>query len=71
MNLTVRRAGLSLAALAFATVNPVTTPVSAVPVVVDTIVVGDTPRSVTFSPNGRKLYVANADENSVSVINAR
>jgi len=36
--------------------------------VTDTIIVGDYPRSVAFSPDGEKAYVANALDDTVSVI---
>jgi uncharacterized protein (TIGR03118 family) len=36
--------------------------------VIDTIVVGNRPVAVAFTPNGTRAYVANSDSNSVSVI---
>ena len=37
--------------------------------VIDTIIVGSSPRGVSVSPDGTKVYVANAVDNTVSVIN--
>lgn len=39
--------------------------------VIATIEVGDEPRSLAISPDGRHVYVANAADNSVSVISVR
>jgi YVTN family beta-propeller protein len=48
----------------------VSVPASAVapPTVTSTIDVGDAPYSVAFSPNGKKAYVTNYDDDTVSVI---
>jgi DNA-binding beta-propeller fold protein YncE len=36
--------------------------------VTDTITVGNGPQSVAFSPNGKKAYVTDLDDGTVSVI---
>jgi DNA-binding beta-propeller fold protein YncE len=68
MSMTIRHTALSLAAVTLMLVAPVTTPVVAAPAVVDTITVGTNPASVAFSPNGKEAYVANSDNDTVSVI---
>ena len=49
-------------------VVPVTTPGFAAPRVTDTINVGHNASSVAFSPNGKKAYVTNSNDGTVSVI---
>ncbi|MSX39446.1 MAG: beta-propeller fold lactonase family protein, partial [Actinobacteria bacterium] len=68
MEITIRRTALFLVALSFVLASPVASQVSAAPVVVDTISVGDEPVSVAFSPNGKTAYVTNAGGDTVSVI---
>ena len=68
MNMTMRRTALSLAAATLMIAAPITAPVFAAPVVVDTIAVGLGPWAVAFSPNGKKAYVANFFGDTVSAI---
>ena len=44
-------------------------PVSATPVVSDTIAVGDSPTGVAFTPDGTRAYVTNNLGDSISAIN--
>ena len=68
MTITIRRTALSLTAATLMMVAPVTTPVFAAPAVADTITVGSVPVTVAFSPNGKKAYVTNIEDDTVSVI---
>ena len=71
MTMTIRRTALSLASLTLTLVATVTSPVFAAPTVTDTITVGMNPNSVAFSPNGKKAYVANIFDDTVSVITVK
>ena len=62
---------MSLALLSLMTVVSVPTPAGAAPRVTSTIIVGDAPQSVAVSPNGRKAYVTNLSDGTVSVINVK
>ena len=68
---TIRRTALSLATAALMIVAPLTPQVFAAPRVVDTIDVGNGPYSVAFSPKGKKAYVANVGDHTISVIKIR
>ena len=67
----IRTNALSIAAISLMMLTPATSPVVAAPSVASTITVGDGPVSVAFSPNGKKAYVANYDNDNVSVIKTR
>jgi len=51
--------------------NDVTVIDAATRAVVKTVAVGQRPRGVTVSPDGRRVYVANSNSDSVSIIDAR
>ena len=68
MNVTARWTAASLASVSLMIAAPGSPPVFAAPVVVDTISVGNAPYSVAFSPNGKKAYVTNRFDDTVSVI---
>ena len=65
---TNRSRAVSLALFSLMMVVSVPAPAGAAPVVTGIISVGDAPNSVAFSPNGKKAYVANYNEDTVSVI---
>ena len=71
MNPTIGRAALSLATAALIMVAPLDPPVFAAPHETYTIEVGSYPYSMALSPNGKKAYVANYGDNTVSVINIK
>ncbi len=66
-----RRRALSLAMLLLVLVGSVSTPAGAAPRVASTINVGDESYSVAFTPDGKTAYVANHNDDTVSVINVK
>ena len=64
----MKRTTLALVAATSMMVASATSSAFSAPAVVDTITVGASPWSVAFSPNGKKAYVANIDDDNVSVI---
>ena len=71
MTMAIRGRAVSLALLSLMMVVSVPSPAGAAPRVTSTINVGDAPQSVAVSPNGRKAYVTNLSDGTVSVINVK
>ena len=71
MSPTISRTAIAFTAATLLIVAPLSSPAFAAPRETSRIDVGGGPPSVAFSPNGKKAYVANYFDGTVSVIKTR